>query len=155
MPDTIREKLENVKPTVSALSAKLRVIEDLIVDFTAARNRLVYTGLTNPTLNAQIDGIDDLITQLTITSDKIKEGFRNMLAAIKKARGTRGGGSYDVDNIMDALNDLDTTDSNLIGELNDELDKLGDMFTMTGSGRKARKSRKSRKTRKSKKTSKK
>jgi hypothetical protein len=181
MPDNIDEMLMRIKPTVASLFNKMRMIDEKIVDFTAARNKLVDTGITHPKVMEQIEAMNNIIKALTSTSSRIKTGLKQLSDAMK-AKHIIGGGTLDanVEQLMKSLNEylselnkydipniseseLDKIDDKLKAlsyAVTDRLDDINDTIgNMTGSGKKknlrktTRRSKQSRKnTRRSKKS---
>jgi hypothetical protein len=174
MPENIDEMLVRAKPIVSDLFKKIKMIDEKIVDVTAARNKISNTGVTHPTVISQIEALNNLITTLTTLRNRIYNQLRELSDAMKKHKIIGGGLDVDISQLMTSINEyldelknLDNkniTESEL-DELNDKLkvlsyavtDRIDDIDVSVAkmSGGKKRKTKKTKKiNKKSKKTKK-
>ena len=113
MTETIDEMLVRAKPIVSDLFKKMKMIDDKIVDVTAARNKISNTEVTHPIVISQIEALNNFITALTTVRNKIHNQLRELSDAMKKHKIIGGGLDIDISELMTSIN-----------EYLDELEKL-------------------------------
>jgi len=128
MPENIDEMLVRAKPIVSDLFKKIKMIDEKIVDVTAARNKISNTGVTHPTVISQIEALNNLITTLTTLRNRIYNQLRELSDAMKKHKIIGGGLDVDISQLMTSINEyldeLTKLDNQNMTE--SELDKLDD-----------------------------
>ena len=105
MPETIDEMLLRAKPIVSDLFKKMKMIDEKIVDVTAARNKILNTEVTHPTVSKQIEALNNLISKLTALRNKIYNQLRELSDAMKKHKIIGGGLDIDISELMTSINE--------------------------------------------------
>jgi chromosome segregation ATPase len=128
MPETIPEMIERVKPIVQELFKKINMIDDKIVDLTAARNKISNTGVTHPTVISQIEAFNNLISSLTSFRSRIHNQLRELSDAMKKHKIIGGGLDIDISELMTSINEYldELTKLDNQNMTVSELDKLED-----------------------------
>lgn len=128
MSEKIDEMLVRAKPIVSELFKKIKMIDEKIVDLTAARNKISNTGVTHPTVISQIEALNNLISTLTTLRNRIYNQLRELSDAMKKHKIIGGGLDIDISQLMTSINEyldeLKNLDNKNITE--SELDELND-----------------------------
>jgi hypothetical protein len=126
MPENIDEMLERLKPMVSDLFKKMKIIDDKIADLTAARNKISNTGVTHPTVISQIETLNNVISGLTALRSRIYNQLDKLSKAMKRA-GILNNKSNKSNNISGGGLDNDVTElMRSIEEYLEALDKLDD-----------------------------
>lgn len=105
MTEPIDEMLVRAKPIVSDLFKKMKMIDDKIVDVTAARNKISNTEVTHPTVISQIEALNNLISKLTALRNKIYNQLRELSDAMKKHKIIGGGLDIDISELMTSINE--------------------------------------------------